>query len=73
MFRHLLSPRSFDSLKGLLAHKQVFFLITFDGIRFILIATIALVAYLVNWAFVNLIIGVRFMVDQCPFFIETLT
>jgi len=72
MFRHLLSPRSFDSLEGLLVHKQVSFLITFDGVRFILIATIALVIYLVSWAFIDLIISVKFMADQHPLFLQTL-
>jgi hypothetical protein len=72
MFRHLLSPRSFNSLEGLLVHKQVSFLITFDGVRFILIATIALVIYLVSWAFIDLIISVKFMVDQHPLFLQTL-
>ncbi len=72
MFRHLLSPRSFNSLEGLLVHKQVSFLITFDGVRFILIATIALVIYLVSWAFIDLIISVKFMADQHPLFLQTL-
>jgi hypothetical protein len=72
MFRHLLSPRSFNSLEGLLVHNQVSFLITFDGVRFILIATIALVIYLVSWAFIDLIISVKFMADQHPLFLQTL-
>jgi hypothetical protein len=36
-------------------------------------ATIAPITYLGNWAFVASIIVVRFMVDQRPFLLETLT
>jgi hypothetical protein len=36
-------------------------------------ATIALVTYLGNWAFVASIIVVKFMVIQCFFLLETLT
>jgi hypothetical protein len=64
---------SFDSLEGLLGCKQAFFLITFGGGNFILTSTIALVAYLKNWAFIISTIATRFMVDQCPFLFEALT
>jgi hypothetical protein len=60
---HLLGLGSFDSPKGLIAHKQVPLPITFYGIKFILIVTIAQVIYLKSWAFVASIIVVRFMVD----------
>jgi hypothetical protein len=63
LFGHLLGPRFFDSLKGLLTHKQLFFTITFGGIGLILIATITLGAYLKSWAFVISIIVIKFMVD----------
>jgi hypothetical protein len=72
MFRHLLGLESFDNLKGSLTCKQTSFLITFGGIKFILIATIAPVAYLGSWALVALIIDVRLMVDQHPFLLEAL-
>jgi hypothetical protein len=68
-----LGPRSFNNLKKLLAYKQVFLPITFGGIRFILIATNALLAYLRSWDFVALIIVIRFIVDQLPFLLEALT
>jgi hypothetical protein len=73
MFGRLLNLRSFDSLKRFLVHKQASLLITFGGIGFILTSTIALIAYLGSWAFVASIIGVRFMVDHHPFFLEALT
>jgi hypothetical protein len=47
-----LAPKSFDNPKGVLADKQASFPITFGGIRLILMATIALVAYLRNWAII---------------------
>jgi hypothetical protein len=34
--------------------------------------TIALTTYLRSWAFVTLIIAIRFMVDQHPFLLKTL-
>jgi hypothetical protein len=68
-----LGPKSFDSLEGLLGCKQAFFLITFGGGNLILTSTIALVAYLKNWAFIISTIATRFMVDQCPFLFEALT
>jgi hypothetical protein len=68
----LLSLRSFDSSKKLLVHKQASVPITFGGIRFISIATIALVTYLRNWAFITSIIAIRFMVDRNPFLLEAL-
>jgi hypothetical protein len=66
VFGRLLGPKSFDNLKGLIAHKQGFIPITFGGIAFISIATIALIAYLRSWVS-------NFMVDQHPFLFETLT
>jgi hypothetical protein len=62
----------FDNPKGLLACKQVSFLITFDDIELILITTIALTTYLWSWALVVSIIAIRFMVDQCPFLLKAL-
>jgi hypothetical protein len=56
MFRRLLDPRTFDSLKGPLAHKQAFLPIILSGIDLILIATIAQATYLGSWAFVAPII-----------------
>jgi hypothetical protein len=43
---HFLCPWSFDKLEKPLAHKQVFFPITFSGIKFMLMATIAPATYL---------------------------
>ncbi len=73
MFRCVLGPRSFDSSKRFLIHKQAFCLITFGGIRFISITTIASIVYLGNWTLVALIITTRFMVDHHPFFFKALT
>ncbi len=73
MFGHLLGLGSFDSPKGLIAHKQASLPIIFGGMKFILIVIIALIAYLGCWTFAASIIIVRFMVDQCPFLFETLT
>jgi len=72
MFGHLLGLGSFDSLKGILVHKQTSFLITFGGIELISTSTIAPTTYLGSWAFVTLIIVARLMVDQCPFLLEAL-
>jgi len=36
-------------------------------------ATITATASLGNWAFVTSIVTIRFMVDQHPFYLETLT
>jgi len=72
VFRRFLGPRSFDSLKGPIINKQVSLPITFDGIGLIPIATIALLAYLWNWAFIASFIATRFMVNQRPFLLETL-
>ncbi len=73
MFGHLLGLGSFDDPEGPLACKQASFLITFGGIRLILTSTMAQVAYLGNWAFVVLVIAIRYMVDQRPFLLEALT
>jgi hypothetical protein len=67
-----LGPRSFDNLKGFLAHKQASFSITFGGISLLSTSTIAPTTYLGNWAFITSIIATKFMVDQCPFIFETL-
>jgi hypothetical protein len=72
VFKHLLGLGSFDSPKGPSIHKQASLPIAFGGIGFILITTIALTIYLRSWAFVASIIIVKFMVDQRPFFFETL-
>jgi hypothetical protein len=72
MFGCFLGPRSFDNPKRPLTHKQIFFPIIFGGIRFILMTTIALTTYLRSWALVTSIIAIRFMVDQCFFFLEAL-
>jgi hypothetical protein len=48
VFGHLLGVGFFNSLKGILTHKQDFFLIFFNDIKFILIATIGPIAYLGN-------------------------
>jgi hypothetical protein len=73
MFGCLLSPRSFDSLKLPLAHKQTFLPITFGDLGLISITTIALIPYLGSWAFVASIVAARFMVDEHPFLFEALT
>jgi len=72
MFRHLLGSKSFDGPKGLLAHKQTFLLITFNGIMLIPTTTITPTIYLRSWAVVASIIVPKFMVDHCPFLLESL-
>jgi len=72
MFGCLLDPRSFDSPKEPLAHKQTSLPITFITIKLILTSNIAPTTYLKNWALVVLVITIRFMVDQRPFFLEAL-
>jgi hypothetical protein len=73
VFGRLLGLGSFDSLKGPLVHKQTSFPITFGGVGLISTFTIAPTTYLGYWALVTLVIVVRFMVDQHPFFLEALT
>ncbi len=73
MFGCLLGPRSFDSLEGPLASKKTSLPTTFGNIELILIVTIALIAYLGNWAFVVLVIVSRFVVDQHFFLFEAST
>ncbi len=73
MLRCFLGLRSFDSPKRSLAHKQAFLPIVFGGIGFIPTTTIALATYLKSWALVASIIVVKFMVDQHPLLLETLT
>ncbi len=73
MFGHHLGPRSFDNPKGLLTHKQASVILMFNGIGLILMASIAPIAYLGSWAFVTLIIDIRFMVNQHHFYLEALT
>jgi hypothetical protein len=73
VFGHLLGLGSFDSQERPLAHKQAYLPIAFGGIDFISITTIAPMLYLKSWAFVASIVTVRFMVDQCPLFLEVLT
>ncbi len=73
MFGRLLGLKSFDSLEGLLTCKQASFLITFGGIKFIPTTTITPMAYLGNWALMASIIVVKFMVDQRPFLLKTIT
>jgi hypothetical protein len=73
MFKHLLGPGNFDSPKGPLVRKQAFLPIVFNDIGFIPTTTITLIAYLGSWALIVSIIVARFMVDQCPFFLKTLT
>jgi hypothetical protein len=72
MFGCLLGPRSFDSLKGLIACKQTFFQITLGGITLISTSTITMTTYLWSWAFVALILNVIFMFNQRPFLLEAL-
>jgi hypothetical protein len=72
LFGHLLSPGSFDTLEGPLAHKQASLLITFDCVRLISTSTVAPTTYLGSWVLVILVI-VTIMVDHCPFLLETLT
>jgi hypothetical protein len=72
VFGRLLGPRSFDSPKGLLAHKQAFPPITFGDIGLIPTFTINPTTYLGSWALLALIITVRFMVDQHPFLLKAL-
>jgi hypothetical protein len=52
MFGCLLGSRSFDSLEGLLAHKQTSLPITFSGVELISTSTIALTTYLRSWALI---------------------
>jgi hypothetical protein len=73
MFGRLLGSRSFNSLEGPPTCKQVFFPITFGGIRLISTTIIPLIDYLRSWAFIVSIIFARFMVDHPPFLFETLT
>jgi len=73
MFGHLLAIGSSDSPKRPLVHKQISLLITFNGVRLILISTIALKVYLGNWVLVVSVIIARFTVDQHPFLFETFT
>jgi len=68
-----LGPRSFNNLERLLTCKQTFLPITFDGIELILMTAIAPTTYLGSWALVVSIIVDRFMVYQCPYFLEALT
>ncbi len=72
MFGCLLGPWSLNSLKRPLVCKHASPLITFNGIELIPMATITPTTYLGNWAFVTLIIVIRFMIDQQPFLFETL-
>jgi hypothetical protein len=72
MFGCILGPWFLDSPKRPIVHKHVSLLITLDGIEFIPMAIITPTIYLRNWALVTSIIVVRFMVDQKPFFLETL-
>jgi len=73
MFGHLLGPKSFDFLEGLLIHKQASLPITFGFVKFILTTVITPIAYLRNWAFVISVITTKFIVDQRPFLLEVLT
>jgi hypothetical protein len=73
VFGHLLGLGSFDNPEGTLACKQTFFLITFNGIGFILMTSIAPTTYLGNLTLLTLILTARFMVDQHPFLLEALT
>jgi hypothetical protein len=73
MFGRLLGPRSFDNPKRPLACEQASLPIIFNGIGLILTPTITTIAYLGSWAFVTSIIVARFMVNQHPFLLETLT
>jgi hypothetical protein len=65
-----LGLESYNNPKGPLACKQTSFLIAFNGIELIPIATITPTTYLRNWAFVIPIVAIRFMNDQCPFLLE---
>jgi hypothetical protein len=67
-----LGPISLDSPKRALAYKQTFLPIAFGGIGFIPKTTIILATYIKSYVIVVFII-VKFIVDQCPFFFETLT
>ncbi len=73
VFGCYLGPNFFNSLEGPLACKQIFFLITFGGVKFLLTTTIAPTTYFRSWAFVVSIIVVQFMVNQHPFLLEALT
>jgi hypothetical protein len=72
MFRHLLGPRSFDSLEGPLICEQASLPITFGGVGLLSTSTITLIVYLGSWALVASIIIVRFIVDQHPFLFKAL-
>jgi hypothetical protein len=72
IFGHLLGPRSFDSPEGPLVCKQVSFPIIFSGIKLISIVTITPTTYLRSWALVIVVITIRFIIDQYPFFLEAL-
>jgi hypothetical protein len=73
MFGCFLGPRSFDSPKGPLVHKEAYLLIAFGGIKFIQTTTIIVITYLGNWDLGASIIIVMFMADQHPFLFEVLT
>jgi hypothetical protein len=73
MFGHFMGLWSFDSLKRLLVHKQTSLPITLGGIELISTSIIAPTTYSGSWALVASIIATRFMADQRPFLIETLT
>jgi hypothetical protein len=72
VFEHLLGPGSFNSPERFITYKQTAFPIILGGIGLIPTSTIALTSYLRSWAFVALILVVRFMVNQHPFFLEAL-
>jgi len=72
LFGPLLGPWSFDNIEKPLDRRQVSFPIIFGGVGFILTSMIAPIVYLGNWAIIALVIIVRFMIDQHPFFLETL-
>jgi hypothetical protein len=63
IFGCLLGPRSFDNLEGPLTCIQAYFSMTFNGIKFIPMDTIAPTTYLRNSALVALIISTRFIID----------
>jgi len=73
MFGCFLGPRSFDSPKGPLIHKEAYLPIAFGGIKLIQTTTIIVITYLGSWDLGALIIIVMFMVDQHPFLFEALT
>ncbi len=73
MFKCLLGPRSFDSLKGPLICKPSSVPITFGGVMFILTSPIASTTYQKSWALITSVIVVRFIINQHPFFLKVLT